>query len=112
MYVVEPLAAGPGHEVIKLIDVETEARALALAALQSAPSVGFALDVDLSYTSRTVVDSAEALAERVVGVDPTRAENMQRHRAEFIERFGELATPIEGGYAFDQENVVKVFRKE
>jgi hypothetical protein len=111
LYVVEPVATGPGHEVIKLIDDETEVRTLAQAALQSAPSLGFVLDVDLSYTSRTVVDSADALAERVVGVDPTRAEKMQRHRTEFIERFGELATPVEGGFAFDQENLVKVFRK-
>jgi ubiquinone/menaquinone biosynthesis C-methylase UbiE len=111
LYVVEPVAAGPGHEVIKLIDDETEVRAFALAALERAPSLGFVLDVDVSYTSRTVIESAEALAERVVGVDPTRAENMQRHRVEFIERFRELATPVADGYAFDQVNVVKVFRK-
>jgi hypothetical protein len=111
LYVVEPVAAGPGHQVIKLIDDETEVRAFALAALERAPSLGFVLDVDVSYTSRTVIESAEALAERVVGVDPTRAENMQRHRVEFIERFRELATPVADGYAFDQVNVVKVFRK-
>lgn len=111
LYVVEPLAAGAGHEVIKLIDDETEVRALAQAALHRAPELGFVLDKEYAYTSRTTVDSAEALAERVVGVDPTRAEKMQRHRAEFIERFHELATPSDDGYAFDQENLVKVFRK-
>jgi SAM-dependent methyltransferase len=111
LYVVEPVASGPGHEVIKLIDDESEVRAHAQAALQEAPQLGFVLDVDLSYTSRTIVDSAEVLAARVVGVDPRRTEKMQRHRAEFIERFTELATPVDGGYAFDQENLVKVFHK-
>jgi ubiquinone/menaquinone biosynthesis C-methylase UbiE len=111
LYVVEPVAAGAGHEVIKLIDDESEVRALAQAALERAPTLGFVLERSQSYTSRTVIESAEVLAERVVGVDPTRADNMQRHRVEFMKRFADLATPVEGGYAFDQENVVKVFRK-
>jgi hypothetical protein len=32
-------------------------------------------------------------------------------RAQFIERFETLATPVDGGYALDQENRVKIFRK-
>ena len=50
------------------------------------------------------------MAARVVGVDPTRAERMRAARAAFIDRFHELATPTDDGYAFDQQNLVKVFR--
>ncbi|MEO8695565.1 MAG: methyltransferase domain-containing protein [Acidimicrobiales bacterium] len=111
LYVVEPIAAGPGHEVIKLIDDETEVRTQAQAALDHAEGVGLELMTECRYNSRMVLDGADALIERVVGVDPRRAQRMQQHRLEFIERFNTLATPVEGGYALDQENRVKVFRK-
>jgi SAM-dependent methyltransferase len=110
LYVVEPLAEGPGHDVIKLIDDETQVRADAQEALEQAADLGFEPATEVGYTSRTVCADADALAERVVGVDPTRAERMQRQRAAFTERFEALALPVEGGYAFDQENRVRVFR--
>jgi 2-polyprenyl-3-methyl-5-hydroxy-6-metoxy-1,4-benzoquinol methylase len=111
LYVVEPIAAGPGHEVIKLIDDETEVRAQAQDALERAEAVGLELTTEHRYFSRMVLTSAHALAERVVGVDPRRARRMDEHRAEFVERFEALATPVDGGYALDQENRVKIFRK-
>ena len=58
-----------------------------------------------------IYTDANAKAERLVGVDPTRAERMQRYRAEFVERFEALAIRVGDGYAFDQENRVSVFRK-
>lgn len=112
LYVVEPLAEGPGHEVIKLIDDETEVRAQAQEALEQATAVGFLPAAELTYVSRTVCADADALAARVVGVDPTRADRMRQHRAEFDERFAALTIPVDDGYAFDQENRVKVFRKD
>ena len=111
LYVVEPIAAGPGHEVIKLIDDETEVRALAQAALDHAADVGLELVTEYRYISRMILSSADALAERVVGVDPRRARRMAEQRAQFVERFETLATPVDGGYALDQENRVKIFRK-
>jgi len=111
LYVVEPRAAGPGYEVVKIVDDETEVRASAQAALQQAPDLGFLVVAEHSYTSRMVLPSADALAERVVGVDPTRAERMRRYRAEFVQRFEALAVRIDGKYVFDQENRVNVYRK-
>jgi hypothetical protein len=111
LYVVEPIAAGPGHEVIKLIDDETEVRTRAQAALEHAEGLGLTLTTEYRYNSRTVLRDADALIDRVVGVDPRRAERMQEHRSEFVERFNSMATPVEGGFALDQENRVKVFRK-
>ncbi len=110
LYVVEPLAAGPGFEVVKLVDDETEVCALAQAALRQAPSLGFVPIADHRYTSRTVVASVDAFAERVVGVDPTRTERLHRHRAEFVERFEALAQRIDEAYVFDQDNQVSVYR--
>ncbi|HUP72178.1 MAG TPA: class I SAM-dependent methyltransferase [Acidimicrobiales bacterium] len=111
LYVVEPIAAGPGHEVVRLIDDETEARALAQAALEHAADVGLELVTEHRYNSRMVLAGADALIERVVGVDPRRARRMDQHRAQFVELFETLATPVDGGYALEQENRVKIFRK-
>jgi ubiquinone/menaquinone biosynthesis C-methylase UbiE len=110
LYVAEPVPVGPGHEVVRLIDDETEKRGHAQAALDRAPTVGFEPVDEWRYLSRMVVADADALAQRIVGVDPTRTERMRRHRAEFDARFAELATPVEGGFAFDTENRVRVLR--
>jgi SAM-dependent methyltransferase len=111
LYVVEPVAAGPGHEVIRIIDDETEVRALAQAALGRAPAAGFEPVLTTGFVSRMRQPSAEALASRVVGIDPTRAARMAEHRDEFLARFAELATRDGDAYSFDQENRVAVFRR-
>jgi SAM-dependent methyltransferase len=111
LYVVEPIATGAGHEVIKLIDDESTVRTQAQAALDEAPSVGLEPVRELRYVSRMLLDNAEQLAARVVGVDPRRAERMSQLRDEFVERFNTLATPVDGKFALDQENRVRIFRK-
>jgi len=111
LYVVEPVAAGPGHEIVKVVDDESAVRAAAQQALRHAPELGFDLLTDSAYVSRTVVPSADALADRVVGVDPSRRERMDRCRAEFNARFAALAERVDDGYAFEQENLVKVYRR-
>jgi SAM-dependent methyltransferase len=111
LYVVEPVAAGPGPEVIRLIDDETEVRALAQAALERASDVGLELVTEHRYHSRMVLSGADELIGRVVGVDPRRARRMDEQRAKFVELFETLATPVDGGYALEQENRVKIFNK-
>ena len=111
LYVVEPVAEGAGHEVVRLIDDETEVRAAAQRALAAAAEIGFDIEHDLRYTSRNVIASADAFAARVVGILPTRAARMAENREAFVETFERLALRIDGQYAFDQENIVKVFRK-
>lgn len=111
LYTVEPVAAGPSFEVVRLIDDETAVRADAQAALDRAPGADLEPVVHHGYTSRTVHPDADAMAERIVGVDPARAAGLARHRQEFERRFAQHASPVEGGYAFDQENVVRVFRR-
>jgi SAM-dependent methyltransferase len=109
LIVVEPVAAGAGYEVVKIVDDEAAVRAAAQAALDRAGDAGFEPVNEHRYDSRLVVSSADALATRVVGVDPTRTERMARHRDDFVARFEALATKVDGGYAFDQENIVRVF---
>lgn len=111
LYVAEPLCLGAGHEVVSLIDDETEVRAYAQEALDRAPSLGFEPVDEANYTTRMLLDSAEGFAKRIVGIDPRRAARMAERRAEFIERFERLAERVDGKFAFDQYVRVRVLRK-
>jgi ubiquinone/menaquinone biosynthesis C-methylase UbiE len=111
LYVAEPLSIGAGHEVVSLIDDETEVRALAQDALAGAPSLGFAVVHETTYTSPMLLDSAESFAKRIVGIDPRRAARMAEWHDVFVERFERLAERVDGKYAFDQYVRVKVMRK-
>ncbi|MBY0399393.1 class I SAM-dependent methyltransferase, partial [Myxococcota bacterium] len=111
LYVAEPLAEGAAHEVVSLIDDETEVRALAQAALERAPSLGLEAVHDTTYSSRMLLESAEGFAKRIVGIDPRRAERMAERRDEFVERFERLAERVDGKYAFDQHVRVRVLSR-
>lgn len=111
LYVAEPIAAGPGHELVRIIDDETEVRAQAQAALNEAPGLGFALELETVYRTQMVLRSAEAFAERIVGIDPRRAARMAEHRDEFFAAFERLGTEVDGARAFDSDTRVKLFVK-
>lgn len=111
LYVAEPISAGAGHEVVSLIDDETEVRGFAQEALDRAPSLGFEIVHETSYASRMLLDSAEGFAKRIVGIDPRRAARMAERHDEFVETFERLAERVDGKYAFDQRVRVRVLRK-
>ncbi|MEZ4331801.1 MAG: class I SAM-dependent methyltransferase [Myxococcota bacterium] len=111
LYVAEPISAGAGHEVVSLIDDETEVRALAQAALERAPSVGFEQVHETCYSSPMLLDSAEGFAKRIVGIDPKRAARMADQHDRFVEAFERLAERVDGKYAFDQQVRVRILRK-
>lgn len=110
LYVVEPAPTGGGHEVVRVVDDETAKRAHAQDALDRADHAGLAQLSELRYQSRMVVVSADELATRIVGIDPRRAQRMSEVRDEFTALFHRHAAPVEGGYALETENLVRVFR--
>jgi SAM-dependent methyltransferase len=112
LYVAEPLPTGNGHEVVSLIDDETEVRGLAQDALAKTDALGFETVHASTYESPMLLDSAEAFGRRIVGIDPRRAARMAERRVEFLEAFERLAHRVDGRYAFDQFVRVQVMRKE
>ena len=111
LYVAEPMSIGAGHQVVSLIDDETEVRILAQQALSQSESLGFETIADTTYSSQMLLDSAEGFASRIVGVDPSRAARMAERHDEFVETFERLADRVGDRYAFDQNVSVKVLRK-
>lgn len=111
LYISEPVAAGPGHELVAIIDDETEVRELAQQAIDRAAAHDFELLSDTRYASRMVLSSADAFGERIVGIDPRRAARWAEARDEFAAAFERLGVPVDGGLAFDNQTRVKVLRK-
>ncbi len=111
LYVAEPLPTGHGHEVVSLIDDETEVRGFAQDALSKTDALGFETVHASTYASQMLLESAEAFGRRIVGIDPRRAARMNERRAEFVDAFERLAERVEGRYAFDQFVRVQVMRK-
>lgn len=111
LYIIEPVAGGPGFEVVKLVDDETHVRALAQQALESATEIGFAAETAMQFHSEYSYADADAWEANVVGIDPTRAARMEEHRDEVRRRFYEHGTEVDHGWSFRQLNDVKLFRK-
>jgi SAM-dependent methyltransferase len=111
LFVLEPVAGGPNFEVNKLIDDETEVRALAQAALDDAPGIGFELLASDGFDASTVYADFAAWEHRMVGVDPSRADAIDDHRDELERRFAHFGTRVDDGIAFIQPNVFRVLQR-
>lgn len=111
LYVTEPVADGTSHELIRIIDDETQVRALAQAALDRAVGRGFEQVSDRRYDDEMVIASPDAFGARIVGIDPRRAERWAQARSEFLAAFERLGVPCEGGRSFDSQAHVRVLVK-
>jgi SAM-dependent methyltransferase len=113
LYVAEPVAEGPVHDVWALIDDETEVRALAYEAMKNAQQDGLRETAEVSYVRPEVYDGPEAALEMLVRVDPARAEAVEAVRDVFVERFAAAGRArADGGYDLDHPMRVNVMVKE
>jgi ubiquinone/menaquinone biosynthesis C-methylase UbiE len=112
VYVAEPVAAGAGHEVDKLIDDETEVRAAAQAALSRAAGYGLETVAESSYLSSYAYADFEAYAKDMTGVDPDRKAAFARIGDAVARAFEQNARKVEDGYLFEQEVLTHLFRRK
>ena len=110
-YIAEPVAAGPGHKVSRLIDDETEVRAHAQAAIDQADSLGFDRAAQGSYATRRTYADFEAYESMMVGIDPDRAAAMETHRDAVRDLFHEHGTAGNDGVSFEGSVVFDVLTK-
>ena len=110
LVVLEPIADGPGFQLHRLIDDETQVRALAQAALDAAPSE-FTETLNERFVSGFCYEDFGALEHKVVAIDPTRAEMFDSVSDQVKERFDQYAVEGPGGYWFEQAVHLRVFKK-
>jgi len=108
LYVLEPIAAGPEHDLAALIDDETEVRAVAQANLDRI--VGFAERTRLEYETTNLYRDWAHWESVMVGVDPSRAAIMDEVRVRARGRFESTASlRPDGSYEFTEQNLLRIF---
>ena len=93
VYVQEPLPEGEFFAVVKLVDDETEVRALAQRALARASANGLELARELRFDVPVSLHSFDAFRGRIVGADPSRAGRFERLEPQLRVRYDALAGP-------------------
>ncbi len=105
IWIAEPIAAGPGHDVDRLVDDETAVRAEAQAAIQTwlaATTGAVSVAAEFDHPRRDTYADFGEYEQMMVGIDPTRRAEMDRRRPEVEARFEQNAERTDSGaYAFD-----------
>jgi len=109
IYVLEPVADGPGYETGKLIDDEAEVRALAQAAMDRMVGRGVVPVKEGRYVNRYTYRDIEDYFRVMIGVDGSRAEMVERYKDQVTEAFHRLGTSTPAGVAFDHPMHFRLF---
>lgn len=109
LLVVEPAVDRP-EESVALID-ETIERTAVQAALDDADGHGFETRDRFVYLSESVQPDFDTYLDRIVAVDPGRAELVDAHRDRLHANFHRLGRPHPDGWAFTRRNLVAVLTK-
>ncbi len=112
LYVAEPEPHGPGFEASKHIDDETVVRGLAQDALDTAPSIGFTPTITTRYATESVYRDFAEWEHVIVGIDPSRAEQMANQRERSSELFHSHGEKRADGYVFGQAITLRVFSRD
>lgn len=95
--IIEPLAEGPFFEVIRIVDDETELRALAQAALTRGIDDGlFKLETTFEWEDLRHYDTIEAIGKRIIAADPER----QAVVLQKLDEIARAAAPFQSGDTF------------
>ena len=93
VYVAEPLAQGDYFEIMSLVEDELAARHAAQRALAEAPLAGLERTTTSDYDVRVRIRDLEMLRDRIVSVDPGRAEMFRARRTELEQALRRLGKP-------------------
>jgi SAM-dependent methyltransferase len=87
VFVAEPLPEGEFYALTSLVEDELAVRAAAQESLGQASVAGLERETTLEYDVRICLADMSALRDRIVSVDPARAEVFDARRAELSETF-------------------------
>lgn len=110
--VIEPLVTGNFFEALRLVEDETLVRQAAQAAIEAAVSRReLVLVKTLTYVRREIFETAEVFLERIIRVDPSRREVVDRNRSAVTNAVIAAAQRNpDGGLLFDQPIKADILR--
>lgn len=97
VYLSEPLPEGDWFKLQSVIEVETETRAAALAAIECCGEHGLRRVHTEHYLTETRLESAQAFCDRMLAVDPDRGELLEERRVVIERAFASLGAPAADG---------------
>lgn len=115
VYVCEPVAEGPHFELMQPVHDETHVRAKAYEAILGAASLGpdLGLNANDEFTYLHPARHADfaQFKERMLRINPHRADDFARLEGALKAAFQRLATPDGDGFVFDQPMRVNLLKK-
>jgi hypothetical protein len=102
IYIAEPLAEGPGFELQKPVNDETEVRARAYDAIKHAAAHGLKQTAEVFYNRDMVMESFETWRERSSAINPARRALIDSMEIELRAAFIGLGDARADGVHFDQ----------
>ena len=100
LFFAEPIADGPQFELSKLINDETNIRALAYECILTLPSKGFEEITELIYIAENQHKDFESFKTNSISINSTRAEIFEKHDKELRTKFNKLSKKKQGIYTF------------
>lgn len=100
--ITEPLARGPQFELSKLINDETEVRAIAYEKIQQAERYDLQPRTETYYIRDGVHADFDSYRLNSTSVNPRRADLFTAHEPELRERFERFGRKQDDGYHFEQ----------
>ncbi len=102
LFVAEPLAEGPGHELSKIFNDESKIRASAYQAIQHIAATQLKQTKEFFYTKTNVHKSLEAYRERSLRRDPHREAEYEAKKDNVRRVFETISIKTDKGYSFEQ----------
>ena len=112
LYVQEPIAAGAYFELMRPVEDETEVRAKAYDALQTADRDG-ALDAELEFLYEAPIghETFEAMVQSIIAVDEARRSRVEAQKQQMHDAFLAAAEQRDGKYWFYQPCRLNLLRR-
>ena len=101
LFFSEPIADGPQFELSKLINDETEIRALAYQSILSASKNGFRAISELIYITESRHENFESFKSNSTSINPARDVIFEKHNTEIRDRFKTFSTKDQGYFIFN-----------
>jgi SAM-dependent methyltransferase len=101
LYFAEPIADGPQFELSRLINDETEIRALAYESILTSTDKGFKKNSEIAYITETRYEDFDSFKINSTSINPARDIIFEQHDKKLRKIFEKLSIKNQGFYVFD-----------